>query len=401
MLNNLLTTNNFTDSTYNASSIQMSSINCTSSSSESDGYSPPVPCVKAPIIIPPSPKSIKKIQMQNRSRPKMPVQATPLRQVMSKSIQRAIAQHGHYRQSHFGLNQRKMSFNSTGSSNECTMSLVKFIPDSEGSPLDLRTSPALRRSDMSPKSKRKLIEDKTLDDSATKSLSPQIRFEQIEIIVRRAEIQSESGMTSYRSCFSDSGRSESMPLLQCTPRITGTNVIKKTISFDSPTDVMQSSNDFPSTTDDDIDEVFYTPQSTPMRNPLTQNSFDRKLNLAHTIVDISDETSSDEVAVEPPKKANIWNLVTSVMKIATRKCDEPEMNNDKIWAFNFKKPSFVQRAANYFARSLEIDPDDQPMKRRRTSSTTTDGKTSSCSSPVCKRQKIQARRPIERMRQLS
>lgn len=396
MLNNLLTNNNFTDSTYNASSIQISSINCTSTSSESDGYSPPVSCPKAQII-PPSPKSFKKVQLQNRSRPtKMPVRATPLRQVMSKSIQRAIAQHGHYRQIHFGLNQRKMSFNSTGSSNEYTTSLVKFLPDS-GSPLDLRTSPALRRSDsMSPK--RSQIQDKS-GNACSKPSSPQIKYEQIEIIVRRAEIQSDSGMTSYRSCFTGSERSESMPLLECTPKITGINFNKKTISFETPTNVMQSPNDLPIMDDDDTaDEVFYTPQTTPMRKPLTLNSYDRKLNLMHTIVDISDETT-DELTMEP-KKTNIWNLVSSVMNIATGKSNESKTTSDNVWSFNFRKPSFVQRATDYFVRYLETDPDDQRIKRRRTSSTT-ERRPSSCSSPVCKRQKIQARRPIERMRRLS
>lgn len=46
----------------------------------------------------------------------MPPSATPLRQLMSKSIQKAIAQHGHIHKKYPDA-QRKMSFNSTASSN--------------------------------------------------------------------------------------------------------------------------------------------------------------------------------------------------------------------------------------------------------------------------------------------
>lgn len=122
MQNNFTNANNFTDPSYNASSIQYSSI-CTSSSSDSDAYSPPLPVINKPTAHP-SPKSVKKEQIQNRSqRTKMAVQATPLRQVMTKSIQRAIAQHGMFKQFPYpGLQQRKMMFDSTGSSGESIIS---------------------------------------------------------------------------------------------------------------------------------------------------------------------------------------------------------------------------------------------------------------------------------------
>lgn len=112
---------NCTDS-YN-SSMQISSINYTSStSSESDGcHSPPIPEESIKTVKASSPNLRKSSTIQNKIRPKMPVQATPLRQVMSKSIQRALAQHGYYRQSSFaGLQQRKVCFDSTGSSTEST-----------------------------------------------------------------------------------------------------------------------------------------------------------------------------------------------------------------------------------------------------------------------------------------
>jgi hypothetical protein len=91
----------------------------------------------------PTPKELYKMKAALRSRSK--VAATPLRQVMSKSIQRAIAQHtGFYTK---GINptcQRKMSFDSTTSSGHNSVSEDSSI--NVPSPLDLRTSPALKRS---------------------------------------------------------------------------------------------------------------------------------------------------------------------------------------------------------------------------------------------------------------
>lgn len=86
----------------------------------------------------PASYEFEKVRAIIKSRSK--IAATPLRQVMSKSIQRAIAQHGHYSKMLAPGTQRKMSFNSTGSSG--TNSTV-------GSPsrnaIDLRTTPALKR----------------------------------------------------------------------------------------------------------------------------------------------------------------------------------------------------------------------------------------------------------------
>uniref|UniRef100_A0A182JVV8 Uncharacterized protein n=1 Tax=Anopheles christyi TaxID=43041 RepID=A0A182JVV8_9DIPT len=121
---------------YSATMGQMSSIHC-SSGSETDsraeelGGSPPVP------------NELDKVRAIIRNRSK--AVATPLRQVMSKSIQRAIAQHtggvgGVYSKMLQPGTQRKMSFNSTMSSG---MNSMLASPTKD--PLDLRTTPTLKR----------------------------------------------------------------------------------------------------------------------------------------------------------------------------------------------------------------------------------------------------------------
>lgn len=117
---------------YTSAMGQMSSIH-SNSGSEADS--------RADDITPASSTSyeINKVRAIIRSRSR--VAATPLRQVMSKSIQRAIAQHGYYSKMLAPGTQRKMSFSSTGSSG---------LNSTSGSPsrgvLDLRTTPVLKRS---------------------------------------------------------------------------------------------------------------------------------------------------------------------------------------------------------------------------------------------------------------
>ncbi|XP_041786495.1 mitosis initiation protein fs(1)Ya-like [Anopheles merus] len=121
---------------YSATMGQMSSIHCSSGSdtdsrAEDLGASPPVP------------NELDKVRAIIRNRSK--AVATPLRQVMSKSIQRAIAQHtagvgGVYSKMLQPGTQRKMSFNSTMSSG---MNSMLASPTKD--PLDLRTTPTLKR----------------------------------------------------------------------------------------------------------------------------------------------------------------------------------------------------------------------------------------------------------------
>lgn len=398
--------NRFTD-TYSSSSIQISSINYMSTSSESDA-SPPIAVAARKAFV--SPQRPPKSQQQVRSRPRLPVQATPLRQVMSKSIQRAMQQHGHYRESAVTLQQRKVSFNSTNSSEDRTTSLMKFTNESEN-PLDLRTTPARRRcSDEPPR--ENLIEDRDLIEFST-----HIEIKQIEVNIRRSDIKSESSaMTTFKSCHSSIERSGSMPQLHLTPKIVGNGLMKKTISFETPNTiettpgvlmpaVSRKSKEDDDDDDDEDDDVFFTPLASPYRPP-----FKRAVHVPSPIEEVSpdvvitiDESGSSEKENEGSKpNSHLWNFVSSVMKIASGKSEDSEGfvgSSDTAWSFNFKKPGFVQKAEDFFMKRSE-EPDEQSSKRRRISSNA-ESSSGSRISPALKRQKIQARKPIGRMRNLT
>uniref|UniRef100_A0A4Y0BJK3 Uncharacterized protein n=1 Tax=Anopheles funestus TaxID=62324 RepID=A0A4Y0BJK3_ANOFN len=120
---------------YSATLGQMSSIHC-SSGSETDSRTEDIGA--SPLV----PNELDKVRAIIRNRSK--AVATPLRQVMSKSIQRAIAQHTGVGSVYSKMlqpgTQRKMSFNSTMSSGMNSM-----IASPAKDPLDLRTTPALKR----------------------------------------------------------------------------------------------------------------------------------------------------------------------------------------------------------------------------------------------------------------
>lgn len=388
---NLLTTKHFTDSsTYSASSIHLSSINITSgsTSSDSDAFSPPVSEAPKQLMAQPiSPQRVQRPTPPTRSRSKLNVQATPLRQVMTKSIQRAIQQHGHYRQSPFTLQQRKMSFNSTGSSNETTSSLMKL---GDASPLDLRMSPALRRSSNPSEKFEVAIDNSDLIDLHSQ-VGQQLSIEEI-VIIRRREIKSETSAASsnYRSVLSDTVQSDSMPEIHATPKIVGNNFLKKTISFVTPDDRDKSPGLLTTVVDDEDDEdndVFYTPRTSPKRFPRTFRSED-------------EQGHSSKKADDSKSHGNLWNLVTSVMQLAAKKGEdisESLNNSDGLFKFSFRKPDFVKKATDFFTGRSESSCEEQPSKRRRTSSNAENR----VASPLMKRQKIQARKPIDRMRRLS
>ncbi|XP_070500065.1 mitosis initiation protein fs(1)Ya [Chironomus tepperi] len=372
------------------SSMQFSSINCVSSSSETD-MSPPLILQKPPSIVILSPKSKKKSNSPlSKSRPKFSVQNTPLRQVMTKSIQRAMATHGHYK--HVHLQQRKMSFDSSSSSNEPTMSLMKLQGESEeqdisAQPLDLRISPAIRRY-------KENINEHTREIKSEKI--SHVEYEEIQVILRRSESES-SSLTSFKSCYSDNG----------TPKGSSNNILKKTISFENPGHVEKSPGYLVPTSfnndDHDDSEIFYTPRSTPIRRFRSLDSNDLKpLKTANP-------------------SSNIWSFVTSVMgSLVTGTKKEPSSsaspeNSKKTWGFNFEMP--LKAAANYFTKhtesydksDLEIEDEEeeeeevQSHKRPRnlvTSPTEAIENAASVKSPINKRRKIQGRKPIDRMRQV-
>ncbi|CRK98353.1 CLUMA_CG011713, isoform A [Clunio marinus] len=387
MENKLLTKKYFTDS-YSSSSIQISSINSTdSTSSGSDACSPPISTPYNHFKTPPSPK-IQKSLSQGR---KLPPHATPLRQVMSKSIQRAIAQHGDYRKTPFALQQRKMSFNSSSSGSEQSLSLMKFTNESS-CPLDLRLSPALRRVQ-----EEVIVEvDREVNgESENNCQANRFKFERIEMVITRGEIKSDSTTSQFKSCMSDTRRSGSMPDIHYTPKNVGQHMLKKTISFETPAVIEQTPGFLlPNNNDDGDDDVFYTPRATPQRvSQPNRSNFD-------DLESIEEQENKEEIKAEAPnKRTNLWNIVSSVISFGQRKSSsnsESSSNNENMWKFSFKKPEFVR---NFF-NTKRNDHEENPMKRRRTSSNS-GTRTGSQSSPATKRQKIQSRKPIERMRKLN
>lgn len=361
MLNELKTT--FSDPS--ASAIQLSSINSTSGGSSIETeYSPLENRLKGkPLTVTISPK-------RNTKRQKMAVEATPLRQVMSKSIQRAMAEYskqGNYRGSAF-ISQRKMSFNSSNSSSDQSLSLQKFQTSLQTSaPLDLRLSPAIRRHS-----------DENANILQTNVTQQTIEIKQVEVYIRRSEIKCDTTTsTNYESVLSDSSQSETKFDIQQqnTPKIVGhSNFMKKAMSFETQTCVESTPVIFPTKVDtaEFDDEVFYTPNSSPVK--------------ASTY-----ETKVVEY-LEEEKKPKIWSFVRKLSENISE-----SLSNDKLW-IKFKKPIFIKRAEDFF----RSDKDDEiPAKRRRTSSQNNETRGENQMSPALKRQRIQGRKPISRMRQLS
>ncbi|CAO1410238.1 unnamed protein product [Diamesa tonsa] len=414
-------TNNFSDPSYNASSIQYSS-HCTSSSSDSDAYSPPLPAINKPTAHP-SPKSVKKEQIQNRSqRQKMSVQATPLRQVMTKSIQRAIAQHGIFKQFPYpGLQQRKMMFDSTGSSGGESINNTSSLP----SALDLRTSPVIRRTksdSKTPKQHQTFVHENSENilhgTPSRTNRSSRVGFDNFEVIIQKSitEIVSlyQSDCTEFYSCHTnvaDESSISGVEILDYTPRITGNNMIKKTISFDTPTSgylspiliqPLDTKED-----DEDDNEVFSTPGSTPVKS-FSCPDYTKNPRSVNKVLKEAQEISHSYKKPVDQKASNLWSLVSSVINRTSKKKDNKDSSENKAWAFKFNKSSLVKHAASFAGMIRKTMPQDehddyeydQPqMKRRRTSSNKE--LTQAISPPQRKKQKIHGRKPIERMRKES
>lgn len=223
---------------------------------------------------------------------------------MTKSIQRAIATHGHYK--NIGIQQRRMTFDSTSSSYEQTVSLMKlqvesFENQSHGNessqPLDLRMSPALRR------------DPKTLK-LAPKPQTEIMQIEAVNIVLRRCESDS-SIVTNYQSCISEG---------IATPKVSvAGNTLKKTISFETPSTIdMTPAMLIPiksrRNSESDEDEVFYTPQATPARR-FSMESGIHEMELQSKLQEIIEEKKVEQ---KSPKKSTFWNWVETAANYAKR-----------------------------------------------------------------------------------
>lgn len=289
-----------------------------------------------------------------------------------------------------------MSFNSTSSSNECTSASLMKFPVEEAA-LDLRLSPAVRRSTWEHSDDDAVVPCQ-FDPDDLIDLRSHVEFEHIEVIIRRSEIKSETSasLTSFKSCASRSGRSGSMPEIQFTPKIVGNNMMKKTIAFQTPKTVERTTsflmtaglNETVVDDDNDADDVFYTPRATPIR--VKRRPVDIK-------TPIEEENPMDKEISKPSPHNQLWSFMSSVMKIATRRSEditESLSGAEKLLKISFKK------ATDFFVKRTGSQVEEYPSKRRRTSSIS-EQRTGSQSSPATKRQKIQPRKPIGRMQRLS
>jgi hypothetical protein len=227
---------------------------------------------------------------------------------MTKSIQRAIATHGHYK--NIGIQQRRMTFDSTSSSYEQTLSLMKlqvesFENQSQGNtsissqPLDLRMSPALRR------------DPKTLQ-IIPKLQKSTVQVEEMNLVLRRWDSES-SLVTNYQSCISE---------VVETPKVSvQSSILKKTISFETPamidmTPAMLMPNKLLKNSESDDDEVFYTPQATPKRR-FSMESGMRAMELSSKLKDTVEEKKAEETK-SPKKKNKFWNWFENAANFAKR-----------------------------------------------------------------------------------
>lgn len=397
---------------------------------------------------------INKVRALIRSRSK--VAATPLRQVMSKSIQRAIVQHGYYSKMLAPGTQRKMSFSSTTSSG---------LNSTESSPsqkvLDLRTTPVLKRS----------ASESSASSKHNPKFSYRMKIKSANSSVSTLEDISQTPSEYYDACpysFCNSSKAEqenrdnqmiaeqsiySAGMLrapgfyQDTPRV-ASEIPKKVISFTTPDSRLLTVNDSNTVGLDDSTEVWATPCGLPHRS-LSCSAFTSARLDSLTSNDTTDHSSSDDVflaTTSPKSKSNkhqhkdpvpttgrLWTIVSHVIRLAARTevqedlpVDSTEDDLNKA-TMDTNGTSLVRKAASFASflkNKLPIAQQDLPhastsdsdersthssSKRRRTNTLYTrpyetipnSPVVRVTSSPLAKRKRIQGRQPIERMLRMS
>lgn len=378
---------------YTSAMGQMSSIHHSNSGSDSESKTEdPIPSSPAAHEILPKVRAISR----GRSR----AVTTPLRQVMSKSIQRAIAQHGYYSKIVAPGTQRKMSFSSTGSS-----SLNSTSGSSSREALDLRTTPVLKRASSEsvtssgsgshrtakmiclPKKPNDASEEnrdsssKYYDTRPTLDISSQLKDQENR---KNQRIDEESLVVHRRPKLKTAHN------YQDTPKVAG-GILKKAISFASPeiTRLGESrGDDF----DDDRDEIWATPCAVPPRSFSCSAIRDSHLDSIMT-EDNSDASGSDDVFMPPTKTkfgqqhklatqpfastGRLWTIVTNVMRLASRSDVEEELaasgsasSTGSSGKDSKGSSSLLKKAASFAGFFKDRFPvrSQQPQKQRNSSS---------------------------------
>lgn len=301
-----------------------------------------------------------------------------------------------------------------------------FFLDTSSLPtaLDLRTSPVIRRTksdSIKPKHHQTFVHENSENIShgtpSRTNRSSRVEFDNFEVIIQKSitKIVSlyQSDCTEFYSCHTnvaDESVLSGVEILDYTPRITGNHMIKKTISFDTPTSAYLSpilTQPLDTKEDDDDDnEVFSTPRSTPVKS-FSCPDYTKNYPTVHQILNEAQEISQSykKPVDQKNSSSNLWSLVSSVINRTSKKKDDIDSTDSKAWPFKFNKSSLVKHAASLAGmmrktKSKDENDDyeyDQPqMKRRRTSSNK--DLTHAISPPQRKKQKIHGRKPIDRMR---
>ncbi|XP_053690559.1 mitosis initiation protein fs(1)Ya [Sabethes cyaneus] len=332
----LLNRKTMVNESYTSAIGHMSSIRHSNSSSESESKpGDPTPPSSASYEIPP------KLRGMHRSRSR--VLATPLRQVMSKSIQRAIAQHGYYSKILAPRTQRKMSFNSTNSSglNSTSDSSLREAA------LDLRTTPVLKRAssesavtripEFGPHRTTKLVcSPKKINEESSWAKEASSNYHDArQTLETSSEIIDQENRDNQRideESLIVHRRTESKTShnYQDTPKVTG-GILKKAITFATP-----EMSRLKKCTDDDLeedkDEIWATPCAVP-RSFSCSALLDSRLDSIMT-EDNSEASGSDDVFMPPsktisaqqhklvsqpiPSTGRLWTIVTNVVRLASR-----------------------------------------------------------------------------------
>lgn len=360
-----------------ASSIQMSSIeNCTS---END-ISPPIPSATANLISfkPPSRR--------------MPVGITPYRQIMSKSIQRAFSNHGI---------SRVRCADVTPPLDLRTSPVIRRTLSMEGNArprtaavndtnmIDLRTTPVIRRTrQVEAKNLAAVINARSNESDQDKSDNENNKNATHESLHKSSLSRSKSSNTFFETCKSFDANVTSSNQIAETPKTSGLS--KRSSSF-SNRQTMKMSDD---------KEHWFTPspeKAIKLPAGSTDNLFADSEKLTNN------NEAKEEDLHNQPSKGILWSLVSSVLRLTSSGVTSTDSlaSNDNN--------SLIKRCASFTGMLpkkplINLDNDDEnPYKRRRTT-TISEGEKYSQHGDVendsGKRvQRINGRPPIDRMRQ--
>lgn len=405
-------------SSYQASSIEHPSGNDTdrSASMTSIGITTPSPAIMKRPEFP--------IQRQNRNR--LHVSQTPLRQLMSKSIQRALQEQSHRKNLNGYRAQRKMTFDSTSSSGSDNS--LSYSPKQLSGVLDLRTTPVLKRTMSEPYSrnrrgylKKPLIATvhpteeslvlNALIDRPNAFQSPGSPVHEAQNPVDDNVINETKGDSEISHHHADANSSGSMLSAKSTSRksdiffsCASMNEFENTPVTKHKALVTPMQKTFkPLKKTDGATEVWYSPGN-------ITNSF--KIPTYSELQSPSSDKENDDVFVDDPhspkstvQPGRIWRIVTSVIRMATGALpDDTQCHQSKD---DKPKESFVKRTLSLIRpkrspiKKRESTPSAKRRRHASSQGTQTDESPlkTEIRSPLAKKYKtISGRKPIQRLR---